>query len=247
MTREEQWLLEEKYNGAESEAFRADCLRLQKGEPLAYVIGLVPFLNTHIYLDSHPLIPRPETEHWVAHAIARAKEVHSGKPLRVLDLCAGSGCIGVAVAKAFSNAHVDFAELDEAHHPTIQKNISENGIAENRTTIFGGDLFAQIAGQYDLILSNPPYIPEASSQVAQSVLTHEPHLALFAGGDGLTLIKRIIDGASAHLMPHGLLYLEHEPEQTEAIAAHAKAQGFIVQTHDDQYGVQRFSVLSFKI
>src|SRR5690606_26669366 len=101
LNQEEQWLLEEKYAGAESEAFRADLKRLTGGEPLGYVIGHVPFLDCRIHLDSHPLIPRPETEYWVEKAMVAIKEVAGGpeaRPLHVLDLCAGSGCIGVAVA-----------------------------------------------------------------------------------------------------------------------------------------------------
>jgi len=147
MTLEEQWLLKEKYNDVESDAFETDCERLAAGEPLAYIIGNVPFLDTTIHLDSRPLIPRPETEFWTEKVIQEMKNAddysHS-KGTRVLDLCAGSGCIGVAIAKAIPNAHVDFVEIDEKHHATIQKNIKENGIDPDRTRIFGGDLFENV-------------------------------------------------------------------------------------------------------
>ena len=147
MTLEEQWLLKEKYSGVESDAFKTDCERLACGEPLAYLIGHSPFLDTTIYLDSRPLIPRPETEFWTEKVITELKElVFRGQTpkLNVLDLCAGSGCIGVAIAKAVPNAHVDFVEIDEKHHPTIQKNIKENGIETKRIRIFGGDLFENV-------------------------------------------------------------------------------------------------------
>jgi len=132
MNQEKQWLLTEKHNGLESEAFQVDCARLDAGEPLGYVIGHVPFLDCTIYLDSHPLIPRPETEYWTKHLIDTLQtspppQVRDSIPyLRVLDLCAGSGCSGVAIAKAFLSAHVDFAELDPLHFPTIKKNLEIN-------------------------------------------------------------------------------------------------------------------------
>ena len=104
MTQEQHWLLKEKYHGEKTDGFFADCKRLALGEPLAYLIGWTPFLNTKIWLDSHPLIPRPETEFWVERAITSMRENAQdtlgflAEPAKVLDLCAGSGCIGVAMA-----------------------------------------------------------------------------------------------------------------------------------------------------
>ena len=93
--------------------------------PEAYKIGWVPFIHTDIYLDSRPLIPRTETEYWVNEAIQEIKKSGVVAP-RILDLCAGSGCIGVAVLKEIPEALVDFAEIDPTHHETIRKNITEN-------------------------------------------------------------------------------------------------------------------------
>jgi release factor glutamine methyltransferase len=124
------WLLNDKYHGIESEVFHADVKRLESGVPLAYLIGWATVsCGTKIYLDSRPLIPRPETEYWAKFAI---DEIQKCKHPRVLDLCAGSGCIGVAVLKAVPDSMVDFVEIDESHHETILKNVRENGIDENR-------------------------------------------------------------------------------------------------------------------
>ena len=123
MSQDIEWLLKEKYQGEESVAFFADVKRMALGEPLGYLIGHVPFLDTTISLDSKPLIPRPETEFWVEKVITEIKLGSAGAPLRVLDLCAGSGCIGVAVAKAIPGATVDFSEIDAKHLPTITKNL----------------------------------------------------------------------------------------------------------------------------
>ncbi len=241
------WLLREKYNNEKSEAFFADCERLASGEPLAYVIGSIPFLNCNIYLDSKPLIPRPETEFWVEKAISAIKAAEASASIRVLDLCAGSGAIGVAVAKAIPEVHVSFAELDPVHLPTIKQNLQSNGIDTSRHTVVASDLFHDVTGPFEIILSNPPYIDKAANTVEESVATHEPHLALFGGVAGMEIIERIIDGARAKLAPQGQLWLEHEPFQTEAIAALAHTHGFSAQTFPDQYGTLRYSILTIAV
>ncbi len=249
MTQEEAWLLKEKYNGAETADFLADCERLAAGEPLAYVIGWVPFLDSKIWLDSHPLIPRPETEFWVEKAIAelsrtvlRPARGPSSGPARVLDLCAGSGAIGIAVAKDIPNADITFAELDESHLTTIAKNCEENGVTN--PSIVASDLFENVTDTFDLILSNPPYIDPAIDRTEASVKDHEPHLALYGGRGGLELIERIIADTPAHLNHCGQLWLEHEPEQSTAIKVLASRAGFTVSPHVDQYGTERYSILS---
>ena len=241
---EEQWLLAEKYRGEPSEAFFADCKRLALGEPLGYLIGHVPFLDCKIWLDSRPLIPRPETEYWVEEAIAEIKTVTpSSESPRVLDLCAGSGCIGMAVAADIPDARVDFSEIDAAHLPTIEKNIEENNIAPERVRIKHTNLFEAFDGVYDFILSNPPYIDMDLERTDTNVLEHEPYIALSGGLAGLEVIQKIIEEAPKHLERHGQLWIEHEPEQSVAIRNLAREHKFMCTTHHDQYGVERYSVL----
>ena len=313
------WLLAEKYHGKKTAGFFADCERLAAGEPLAYIIGHAPFLNCQIWLDSRPLIPRPETEFWVENAITELRKIisptsqpaggafstlyqatplrecHSSAmvnnkygenlpnksasedttawplvkhpqrecserghaesgarrrcPISVLDLCAGSGAIGVAVAKAVPNTHVTFAEIDPIHLPTIKKNYHENGLADDRHTIIASDLFAHVPGTFDFILTNPPYIDATANTVDATVVEHEPHLALFGGVAGMEIIGRIIAGARAKLAPPithhrgGQLWIEHEPFQAEAIARLAVTHGFSITHHPDQYDTVRYSVL----
>jgi HemK-like putative methylase len=240
MNAEEAWLLKEKYNGEKTEGFFADCERLKLGKPLAYLIGHIPFLNTTIYLDNTPLIPRVETEFWVQKAI---KEMSSRDTptLFVLDLCAGSGCIGVAVAHARPLSTVHFAEFDANLHTTITKNCAENAISSERIEVFGGDLYENITQKYDFILSNPPYLPNGSSLVADSVKAFEPARALYGGDDGLMLIRRIIAEAKKHLTNTGVLYIEHEPQQITELNRLAQENNLIVTTHTDQYSVPRYS------
>ncbi len=290
LQREMQWLLEEKYLGEKSRAFFTDCERLEAGEPLAYVIGHVPFLGTKIFLDSHPLIPRTETEFWVEKVIGKICDQHinqregatfpqapptwflrslatiktemplwcdrkplrKGSPsrfLRALDLCAGSGCIGVAVLKQVPGVRVDFAEIDSHHHATILKNIQENGIEEKRMRIFDGDLFENIPPDtlYDYILTNPPYIdPTLAGRTAKDVKKYEPHLALCGGKDGMEYIEKIITEAPTFLAPDGILFIEHEPEQAHLLAQKATECGYVkIEHHVDQYGVTRTSSLTY--
>lgn len=244
MDQEISWLLRDKHDGVESESFHRDVERLRAGEPLAYVIGWVPFLGTKIWLDSAPLIPRPETEFWAEKAISETKQRLEVQPLvlRVLDLCAGSGCVGVAVAKHLPETVVHFAELVDDHHKTIRRNIRENGIDVARTKQIGGDLFEHVTEKYDFILTNPPYIdPKLSERIEESVKAFEPELALFGGTDGMELIERIIREAPRHLNPGGVLYIEHEPEQAEKIKALAPQ----AEICEDQFGVKRFARITF--
>ena len=243
MSQDIEWLLKEKYQGQESDAFFADVKKMALGEPVGYLIGHVPFLDTTIYLDSKPLIPRPETEFWTEQAIAEMKRGAAGAPLRILDLCAGSGCIGVAIAKAVPDATIDFSEIDERHLPTIKKNLEENDIALARTHIEHTNLFEAFKGTYQYIVSNPPYIDMDLHRTDESVLKYEPYVALSGGLAGLEVIQSIIEQAPKHLERCGQLWIEHEPEQSEAIRNLAREHAFSCNTHTDQYDVERYSVL----
>ena len=171
-----------------------------------------------------------------------------GRPLQILDLCAGSGAIGVAVAKALPDAKITFAELDPIHLSTITKNISENTVIYDSGNyhVIESDLFEKLDKnqKYDFILTNPPYIDKEANTVDASVTAHEPHVALFGGAAGMEIIARIILEAPTSLTATGQLWIEHEPAQVDAITALAEKSGFTIVTHPDQYGTPRFSVLS---
>lgn len=254
MNREEQWLLKEKYNGIETEQFLKDCERLHAGEPLAYLIGSIPFRTVTIHLggagigSERPLIPRTETEYWVGEIIQKIKEASARDSAlahyRVLDLCAGSGCIGVSVLAEIQESEVDFVEIDERHHPLIAENLKANALEASRAHIYGGDLFEHINSTYDFILSNPPYIDKVLGRTEQSVQDHEPALALYGGVDGMEIITKIISESPQHLTPHGMLVLEHEPEQTSAIQALGERHGLHATVYPDQYGVERYTMLT---
>ena len=244
LSQETAWLLAEKYHGEKSPAFFTDISRLEAGEPLAYVIGHIPFLNTTISLTSRPLIPRPETEYWTAKVIADIEQLTATKNPLVLDLCAGSGAIGVAIAKAVPQSLVHFIELESSHLPTIALNCRQNGVVPERVHILTGNLFQtkEALPRFDVIVTNPPYIDPILDRTEDSVKGFEPEVALYGGKDGLELISKIILTAPNFLVPGGSLYIEHEPEQSKVIQELAH-NTFIVTTHQDQYNLERYTKL----
>ncbi len=207
-------LIRDKYEGDAAKVTEEDRARLAAGEPLAYVIGWVPFLGLRIGLASRPLIPRPETEWWTERLIVGLKEKFGDAPFAFLDLCAGSGAIGLAVLKAFPQARITFAELMPAHCAQIARNLERNGLDAARADIRTSDLFAAFGDErWNIIASNPPYIPESRSAALESSVTaYEPHEALFAGEDGLAFIRRIAQETPARLFPAGELWLEADIE-----------------------------------
>ena len=228
-------------------------------EPEAYVIGWQPFIGLKIYLDSKPLIPRPETEWWTEELL-RATSEWSGRPkgggprifargaeqFRFLDLCAGSGAIGCAALAKLPNAQVFFGEIDQAHEATILKNIRENNLDESRADIRIGDLFEPFGDmKFDVIAINPPYIP-TDRELPRSVTDYEPAIALRSGDDGLDLIRRIAVALPKYLTKDGVAWIECDSAHASDACALFASQGLSAEIRTDQYGVQRIIVVSFK-
>lgn len=236
--REIEWLLREKYSGEKSPEFEKDVERLHQGEPVDYIIGHRPFLSCKIDLSLRPLIPRTETEFWVEQAIELIKAEHpQDTQVRVLDIFAGSGCIGIALMKHLPNVQVDFSEKDRVMCKQIGKNIEFNEIDSDRATIVRSDVFSKISGTYDYIFANPPYIDsQAPDTVQESVLKWEPHSALFAKNAGLDFIETLIEDSEKHLNPGGTLFVECSPEQQSLLSGYLRAQDINHEFWKDQHG-----------
>jgi|SRR5581483_8193951 len=219
--KEVDWLLQEKYQGKPTKQFAKDVQRLNRGEPLDYVIGFTHFLSCTIDLSKKPLIPRPETEYWTEQVIFNAGGNSTGRPKKridVLDIFAGSGCIGIALLKHLPAAHVDFAEKYKAFTKQIAINAARNGNKKSRYRIIPSDVFSKVAAKYDIIVANPPYIPTTrTGKVQPSVLAFEPTTALFGGTDGLTYIRQLLQDAKKHLRKNGSLYVEFDSIQKKKI------------------------------
>lgn len=216
MDQDTAWLIRDKYGGnSQDPRLQRDLERLAQGEPLAYVIGSIPFLGLTIHLDSRPLIPRPETEWWVELLTKHIGDA----PVRVLDLCAGSGAVGLSVLAHCPHAHVSFGEVDQEHEYTVRENLIRNHLDPSRATIRIGDLFEPFKGEhFTIIATNPPYIPE-HRVVDESVSRYEPSIALYAGEDGLSFIRRIASEYRHYMDEGGQLWLECDaPHAAEAAA-----------------------------
>ena len=236
-------LIRDKYDGDTSVDLTEDRARLSRGEPLAYVIGWIPFLGLRIELDSRPLIPRPETEWWTESLLAHIKKTKGEHPFSFLDLCAGSGAIGLSVLHTCKNATVSFGEIQEEHVTQIKKNLEVNGLDASRAVIRHGDLFTPYTGErFDVIASNPPYVPSAR-QLERSVTEFEPAVALYSGLDGLDLIRRIGSETHSHMNSNGELWLECDTSHTDEAARLIKEGGAdSVEIRNDLYGRPRISV-----
>lgn len=242
MEKEVSFLIREKYphllKGRESAdpRFRRDLRRLEAGEPLAYVIGNVPFLGCTIDLRHRTLIPRPETEYWTERTIC---EIGS-RMAECLDLFCGSGCVGIAILKHCSRATMVFADLDPVAIRQTRINLRLNGIQSDRYRIVQSNIFAEIGGGFDIVVANPPYIPlTRRDKVAGSVTEFEPATAVFGGRDGLALVRKFISGLSKHLRSGGFARMEFDPPEKQVIAALVRSAGMTSGFEKDQYGKWR--------
>jgi len=247
MDKDALWLLKEKYHGNESPVYFFDLQRLEKGEPLAYVIGWVDFLGCRIDLREKPLIPRVETEWWMEQTIAEIQKARSDTKLHILDLFSGSGCIGIALLKHLPHAHVDFGEQDSKLCTQIEINLEQNHIDTTRTKVIQTNVFSHIEGSYNFIFANPPYIdPALRDTVQPSVLMHEPHDALFAPQEGLYYIEKLLKEGKNYLKNEETLYIELGDTQKDAIEKLAQQFGWNAQLYQDQFKKWRYAKLTSK-
>ncbi len=202
--------------------------------PVAYLTGERGFMDWRLQVDARVLIPRPETEHLVEAALEQPAQ-------SVLDLGTGSGCIAIALAKAWPEARVDAVDESADALAVAQANIDRIGVPQIR--LLQGAWYQPVTGQrYDLIVSNPPYIADHESHPDQGDAQHEPRGALRAGPTGLEAIEQIIHGAADHLLEGGRLWLEHGYRQGPAVRQRLGAAGFVaIDTRMDFTGHERIT------
>ncbi len=205
-----------------AQAFAADCARLAAGEPLAYLVGEREFHGLTLKVNPDVLVPRPDTETLVDWALDLLPTLDLDRP-RVLDLGTGSGAIALAVAHRCPGAAVTATDLSRAALTVAQANAARLSLALEWAEGTWWQALAPDA-QFDLVLSNPPYI--AGDDPHLPALRHEPLLALTPGGDGLGALREIIHGAPAHLAAGGWLLLEHGWDQQPAVSAELQRAGF---------------------
>ena len=210
------------------------------GEPVAYLIGEWEFYGLSLDISPDVLIPRPDTEVLAGQAI---EYIQTLGECRVLDLCAGSGCIGLAVASQAPQARVVLGEYSDAALKVCRQNIRRNGLS-GRVVPMQADAREKperSLGEFQCIVSNPPYIPRADIETLDaSVRDYEPHLALDGGEDGLDFYQTISGKWKDALAPGGRLYFEVGIGQADSVLRIMRAQGFgDIQVVKDLHGIPR--------
>ena len=189
------------------------------GEPVQYILGSADFMGLKFQVSSGVLIPRQDTETLVEAALIALQG--AGDDPRLLDLCTGSGCIGLSLASLVPRARVTLCDASREALEIAKKNMHALGV---KVDIRHGDLFDAVGrAKFDLIASNPPYIPRGELSELQKEVQYEPRLALDGGPDGLDFYRRIASEAGSHLNPGGSVYLEVGIGQAPAVLELLKA------------------------
>lgn len=210
-------------------------------EPLAYIVGRREFWGLRFDVAPGVLIPRPETELIVEVALELTP---ADRQVALADVCTGSGCIAVALARELPMAQVLASDISEAAVEIARRNAARHGVAD-RVTVAHADLLDGVDGPFDLVVANPPYIREHERTLLQrEVREHEPHVALFGGLQGLDLIERLVGQAAARLESGGHLLFEFgfgqdvEVEDFIAGARHLR----LIELRRDLQGIARMAV-----
>lgn len=216
--------------------------------PIAYVLGSVPFCDLTISVKSPVLIPRQETELWCVELIAQCVRYAYHEPLQILDLCSGTGCIGLAFAKALPNAQITC--VDNVSHALLLGHYNAQKNSISNVTFVDSDLFQALPDKtFDLIVSNPPYISQQEfASLEPSVKEWEDKHALVADEQGYGLIEKIIAQAALHLRYNAILHqyriaqlsIEHGSTQAKKVVDLMRMAGYMdIQVYQDLAGKDR--------
>lgn len=226
-------------SAAQMNAFNAIFKRRLAGEPMAYILGKREFYGLNLKTNPATLIPRPDTEVLVESALAK---IPTNTPSNVLDLGTGSGAIALAIASQRTLANITAVDFSEEALKVAQENAAALNL--NHVTFKESSWFSEIGHQqFDLIVSNPPYIAKDDVHLRQGDLRFEPITALASGADGLDDIRVIVANAPHYLNQNGWLMLEHGYDQADAVSRLLAGRGFTQVSHAlDLAGIQRVTM-----
>lgn len=227
------------------EAMEDAVRRILAQEPLAYVLGEWNFYGMNLYVDHSVLIPRDDT--CAVTALAIKKGLFLDQDPRIMDLCTGSGCIGLAIANRVKDARVTLADASKDALVIAKKNIARHKLSARVSCVQADALKPAPAflGKFDMIVSNPPYITTAEmEELPASVKDYEPHLALHGGEDGLDFYRAIIQNYSSALKPGGYLCFEFGMGQGDAVCALLEQHGYTVLERTKDYNDRERAVLA---
>ena len=226
-------------------AMDAAVTRIQSGEPLAYILNQWEFYGLKLYVDKHVLIPRDDTCAVTALAIQRALFLDKGP--RILDLCTGSGCIGLAIASRVKDARVTLADISKDALAVAKKNTVLNHMT-GRVSCVQSDALGKpsaFLGKFDMIVSNPPYITtQEMTELPISVRKYEPHLALHGGTDGLDFYRSIVENYTEALKPGGFICFEFGMGQGDGVCRILEENGYTILERSRDYNDRERAVIA---
>ena len=220
---------------------------LKRCRPIQHIVGYTDFCGCRIKVSPDVLIPRPETAELVACVVEEARQMDKHAPLRIVDLCTGSGCIAIAVAREMPDAEVMAVDVSEAALEVAKVNAADNGVEVRfvQADILGASAVDAVGGEpLDIIVSNPPYIMHSEQDaMRRNVLDYEPHMALFVDdADPLLFYRAIADIADRRLARHGIVAVEiNEMLGDETVQLFAD-RGYRCELYQDINGKDRIVV-----
>ena len=219
--------------------------RILDGEPLAYVLEEWDFYGMRLHVDRNVLIPRDDT--CAVTALAIKKALFLDQDPRILDLCTGSGCIGLAVAQRVKDARVTLADVSQEALAVAKKNVTSLKLSGRVSCVQANALSdpAPFLGKFDLIVSNPPYVTaQEMIELPHSVKAFEPHLALYGGEDGLDFYRSIASRYRQALKPGGYLCFEFGMGQGDAVCRILEENGYTILERSSDYNSRERAVLA---
>ncbi|MBR2082041.1 MAG: peptide chain release factor N(5)-glutamine methyltransferase [Elusimicrobiaceae bacterium] len=220
----------------DARTFEQLLVRKETGEPLSHIVGFQPFCGLDIVVTPDVLTPRPETEDLVERVSTYFDK--RGEHL-FLDMCTGSGCIAAALAHKFPRASILAVDISQAALQVAQENIRKHKL-QDRVQLLQSNLWEEVAGTFDLIIANPPYIPTENLNTLTREVQHEPRLALDGGADGYEVTRPLCQAADSFLRPGGLLALELDDGQAWPLARGLAEIGWKADVKKDIFNIERF-------
>ena len=218
----------EKVNLEKQIEYEKQIEKIKEGMPIQYITHSQEFMGLEFYVDENVLIPQPDTEIVVEVALKLINEklvyknLEETRKICILDLCAGSGCIGISLAKNLDNANIVLSDIQEKALEVAKKNVQQNEL-ENKIKIVKSNLFENLPqNTYNIIVSNPPYIETDIMQELSKEVRKEPKIALDGGKDGLFFYNKILEEAYKYLKKNGYVVLEIGYNQANLVLKIAK-------------------------
>ena len=218
--------------------------KIVNGIPLQYITNSQEFYGLDFYVDENVLIPQPDTEVLVEEVINICNKYND--EINVLDICSGSGIVGISIAKNIKNANITFSDIDENTLKIAKRNAESNRITNNINFI-KSNMFENIKDKFDIIVSNPPYIETEVIKTLDKQVQNEPHIALDGGKDGLDFYRILVNNAKKYLKPNGYLCMEIGYNQKESVEELLKQNNYNnIYSKKDLSGNDRIVIANLK-